>query len=79
MSRVTIEKMLQSYHIKEWCNQTIGELHMRTRRVPFQEFIIFPGYVKPNHVAAHTGFSFNIKTVISKTSLNKLLVILIDS
>ena len=70
MSRVTIKKTLQSYHIEE-SPQTIGELHMRAQRVSFQEFIIFPRYVKPNQLLTWALVSHTIsKIVFENQSLN---------
>ena len=68
MSRVTIKKTLQSYHIEE-SPQTIGELHMRAQRVSFQEFIIFPRYVNPNQLLTWALVSHTISK-IENQSLN---------
>ena len=75
MSRVTNKKkMLQSDYIKE-SPQTIGELHMRAQQLSIWEFIIFPGYVKPNQVVACIGFIFlyNFQNYVRKSISKRLL------
>ena len=70
MSGVTIKKTLQSYHIEE-SPQTIGALHMQAQRVSFQEFIIFPRYVKPNQLLTWALVSHTIsKIMFENQSLN---------